>query len=293
MKVGVIESLWRFPVKSFKGEKPDQVQFDKQGVLGDRAYALIDKKTGKVVSAKSVKQFPNLLMCKAAYLETPQPGNEIPPVRITLADGTVVNSDSENVNQILSNFFKRDVELAREAPDDFTIDQYHPDLENLDPAGYRNISTEQKLGSALFKDMGIDSPLPANSFMDVFPASVITTSTLEYLQELRPETNFDVRRFRMNVVIKTHDPGFIENSWIGKTIRIGNDVQLTATMPDPRCVMTTLAQDSIPRDNHILRTLVEHNRLDIMGSGKYPCAGIYAVVGAKGSVKVNDSVELS
>ena len=293
MKVGVIESLWRFPVKSFKGEKLNQVQFEKRGVLGDREYALIDKETGKVVSAKSVKQFPDLLMCAANYLEAPQAGKKIPPVRITLADGTTVNSDSENANQILSDFFKRDVTLTRVAPEDFTIDQYHPDLENLDPAGHRNTSTEQKLGSALFKDMGIDSPLPPGSFMDVFPATVITTSTLEHLQELRPETNFDVRRFRMNVVAKTHDPGFIENSWVGKTLRIGNDVQLVVTMPDPRCVMTTLAQDNIPKDNHILRTLAEHNRLDIMGSGKYPCAGVYAVIGTTGLVQVNDSVELS
>lgn len=293
MKVGAIDSLWRFPVKSFKGEKLDQVEFDKQGVLGDREYALIDKETGKVVSAKSVKLFPDLLMCSAVYLQPPQLGQEVPPVQITLADGTIVDSDSENVNQKLSTFFKRDVELIHVAPDDYTIDQYHPDLENLDPAGHRNTSTEQKLGSALFKAMGVDSPLPPGSFMDVFPVSVITTSTLERLQELRPETNFDVRRFRMNVVVKTIDPDFVENSWVGKTLTIANNVPLIVTMPDPRCVMTTLAQNDIPKDNHVLRTLVEHNRLDIMGSGKFPCAGVYAVIGAAGLVRVNDSVDLS
>ena len=67
MLLGAIEALWRFPVKSFKGEKLDQVEFDKQGVLGDRAYALIDKETGKVVRAKSVKLFPNLLNCGGVY----------------------------------------------------------------------------------------------------------------------------------------------------------------------------------------------------------------------------------
>lgn len=291
MFVGTIEALWRFPIKSFRGEKLDQVEFDNQAVLGDRAYALIDKETGKVVSAKSVKLFPDLLNCGAAYLQTPQLGQEIPPVQITLADGTIVVSDSDEVDQILSDYFGRDVTLARAAPDDYTIDQYHPDVENLDPTGHRDTSVEQKLGSALFKEMGVESPLTPGSFMDVFPISVISTSTLEYLHQLRPETKFDVRRFRMNIVVRTEHPGFVENSWVGNRLTIGENVRLMVTMPDPRCVMTTLAQNEIPKDTNVLRTLIEHNRLDIMGTGKFPCAGVYAVIEAKGLVRVNDKVE--
>lgn len=292
MSVGAIDSLWRFPVKSLGGEKLDQVAFDEKGVLGDRAYALVDKETGKVVSAKSVKLFPELLNCSAVYVEPPEMNQEVPPVQITLSDGTSVTSDSEDVDQVLSGFFGRDVTLARAAPDDYTIDQYHPDVENLDPAGHRDISVEQKLGSALFKEMGVDSPLPPGSFMDVFPISVMTTSTLDHLQALRPESNFDVSRFRMNVIVKTPDPGFVENSWVGSTVTIGNNVQLIVTMPDPRCVMVTLSQSGIPQDTQVLRTLVAHNRLDIMGSGQFPCAGVYAVVVAGGSVGMNDTVVL-
>ncbi len=291
MLVGTIEALWRFPIKSFKGEKLDQVEFDNQAVLGDRAYALIDKETGKVVSAKSVKLFPDLLNCGAVYLQTPQLGQEIPPVQITLADETIVVSDSDEVDQILSDYFGRDVTLARAAPDDYTIDQYHPDVENLDPAGHRDTSVEQKLGSALFKEMGVESPLTPGSFMDVFPISVISTSTLEYLHQLRPETKFDARRFRMNIVVRTEHPGFVENSWVGNRLTIGENVRLMVTMPDPRCVMTTLAQNELPKDTNVLRTLIEHNRLDIMGTGKFPCAGVYAVIEAKGLVRVNDQVE--
>ena len=293
MIVGTIEALWRFPVKSFKGEKLDQVEVDRQAVLGDRAYALIDKETGKVVSAKSVKLFPDLLNCAAGYFHTPQLGEEIPPVQITLADGTIVVSDSGEVDQILSAYFGRDVTLAQAAPDDFTIDQYHPDVENLDPAGHRNTSVEQKLGSALFKEMGIESPLPPGSFMDVSPVSVISTSTLEHLHQLRSESKFDVRRFRMNMVVKTVHAGFVENSWVGSGLTIGENVRLMVTMPDPRCVMTTLAQNELPKDTNVLRTLIEHNRLDIMGAGKFPCAGVYAVIEAEGIVRVNDKVELS
>ena len=291
MIVGTIDGLWRFPVKSFGGEKLDQVFFEKQGILGDRAYALIDKETGKVVSAKSVKRFPNLLNCNAVYLQSPQHGREIPPVQITLADGTNLRSDSADADKVLSNFFRRDVTLARAAPENYTIDQYHPDLENLDPAGHRNVLVEQKLGAALFKELGVESPLPPESFLDVFPVSVISTATLEQLHLLQSESNFDVRRFRMNVVVKTFEPGFVDNKWVGNALGIGKDVRLIATMPDPRCVMVTLPQNGIPKDTNILRTLVEHNSLDIMGGGKFPCAGVYAVVAEQGFVSVGDSVE--
>ena len=291
MTVGRIASLWRFPVKSFQGEKLEKVAMDNQGVLGDRAFALIDNETGKVVSAKSVKLFPQLLMCRASYVETPK-GQSLPPIQITLANGKVINSDSQHVDQVLSDFFGRNVTLAQHAPEDFTIDQFHPDIENLDPAGKRNISTEQKLGSALFKTMGADSPLSPGSFKDVYPVSLITTSTLERMQKLRPETNFSERRFRMNVIVKTSESGFVENDWVGKTLQLGNNVPLKITMPDPRCVMTALAQEGLPRDNDVLRTLVAHNRLDIMGAGKLPCAGVYAIVGSPGMVSVNDKVIL-
>lgn len=291
MIVGKISALWRFPVKSFQGEKTDQIYVEKQGIFGDRAYALIDGETGKVVSAKSVKLFPNILNCYAAYVSGPEIGREIPPVQITLADGTTVRSDALEVDKVLSDFFKREVILARAAPEDFTIDQYHPDMEKLDPAGHRDIFVEQKLGAALYKEMGVESPVAPESFFDVFPVSVISTSALEHLHRLRPESNFDVRRFRMNVVIESINSGFVENQWVGNSLAIGKNVKLVITMPDPRCVMTTLAQDGLSKDTHILRTLVEYNRLDIMGDGEFPCAGVYAVVAEEGLVRIGDPVE--
>ena len=69
----------------------------------------------------------------------------------------------------------------------------------------------QKLGAALFAEVGIESPVPVGSFFDVFPLSVLTTSTLAQLNELRPQSRFDQRRFRMNVIVNTERPGFIEN----------------------------------------------------------------------------------
>ena len=59
--VGTVENLWRFPIKSMRGEKLKEAAITERGVLGDRAYALIDTDTGRVVSAKSAKLFPDIL----------------------------------------------------------------------------------------------------------------------------------------------------------------------------------------------------------------------------------------
>ncbi len=165
--VGTVAGLWRFPVKSMRGEQLEQAELTEHGLVGDRAYALIDTDTAKVVSAKSVRLFPDLFGCRATFVEPPRPGSEVPPVQITLPDGSSVSSNSGEVDRVLSAYFRREVTLARAAPDDFTIDQYHPDIEDVDPAGYRDTFVEQKLGSAFFAQAGLPSPLPAGSFIDL------------------------------------------------------------------------------------------------------------------------------
>src|SRR5215510_3803544 len=111
--IGSVARLWRFPVKSMGGEQLDGVELTKRGVLGDRAYALIDKDTGKVVSAKSTRVFPGVLDCKAAFVEPPHRGSDLPPVQILLPNGTIVRSDSGEVDRVLSAYFKRNVTLGR------------------------------------------------------------------------------------------------------------------------------------------------------------------------------------
>lgn len=288
--VGSIAALWRFPVKSMSGERLDAVELTPAGVLGDRAYALIDVETGKVVSAKSTRHFPDLLRCRAEFVDAPKRGEEMPPVRITLPDGRRVQSDASDVDQVLSDHFRRRVQLARVAPDDYTIDMYHPDIEGVDPGGRRDVMVEQKLGAALFGAIGAPSPVPAGSFLDVFPVSVMTTSTLARLSTLAPGSRMDERRFRMNVIVRTDQPGFVENEWVGRELALGAGARVAVASLDPRCVMTTLAQDDLPQDTEVLKTLVRHSRVELPGMGSYPCAGAYAVVVAQGEIRLADPV---
>ena len=289
--VGAIRALWRFPVKSMLGEELDAADLGEGGLAGDRAYAVVDRETGKVASAKHPKLWPDMLACRATFAEPPGAGDELPPARIELADGSSVMSDASDVDAVLSGFFGRDVELARAAQNGYTIDQYHPDEENYDPEGHRNEVVEAQLGAAFFSARGLPSVVPERSFFDLFPLSVLTTSTLDRLGELEPQSRFDVRRFRMNVIVDTPAHGFVENEWIGRTLAIGDDAQVAVALPDPRCVMPSLAQEDLPRDPQVLKALARHNRIDVAGS-LYPCAGVYAVAGATGKIRAGDSVSL-
>jgi uncharacterized protein YcbX len=290
--VGTIQALWRFPVKSMLGEELDAVDLSEGGVVGDRAYALVDTETGKVASAKHPKLWPDLFACRAAFVERPRPADEAPPVQIDLADGNSVLSDAADVDAVLSRFFGRDVTLARAAQNGYTIDQYHPDEENYDPDGHRDEVVEARLGAAFFNERGLPSAVPEGSFFDLYPVSVLTTSSLDQLGELEPQSRFDARRFRMNVIVDTPASGFVENEWVGHTLAIGDDVEVGVALPDPRCVMPSLAQEDLPRDPRILKALVRHNRIDVAGA-LYPCVGVYAVAEATGTIRKDDRVSLA
>jgi uncharacterized protein len=290
-RVGTIRALWRYPVKSMLGEELDAVDLSEGGVVGDRAYALRDRETGKVASAKHPKLWPNLLGCRAVFVDPTRRDDELPAVRIELADGNVVLSDAPDVDAALSRFFGRDVELAHAAQNGYTIDQYHPDEENYDPEGHRDEVVEARLGAAFFNDRGLPSAVAEGSFFDLFPLSILTTSSLNRLGELEPQSRFDARRFRMNVIVDTPARGFVENEWLGRTLAIGDDARIGVALPDPRCVMPSLAHEDLPKDSGILKALVRHNRIDVAGA-PYPCAGVYAVAESSGTIRKGDRVTL-
>jgi uncharacterized protein YcbX len=202
-----------------------------------------------------------------------------------------VLSDAPDVDALLSRFFGRDVELASAADHGYTIDQYHPDVEDYDPEGHQDEVVEAQLGAAFFNERGLPSAVPEDSFFDLYPVSVLTTSTLDRLGELEPESDFDVRRFRMNVIVGLPEHGFVENDWVGHSIAIGEEVRLSVALPDPRCCMPSIEQEDLPRDPKILKALARHNRIDVAGA-LFPCAGVYAVAESTGTIRRDDRVSL-
>src|SRR5918994_6378080 len=99
--LGSVVSLWRYPVKSMMGEELNAAELTDRGLLGDRAYALVDRADGKVASAKNPRKWAQLFDFRAAFVEPPRPGAKIPPVRITLSSGAMVTSEQRDLNPLL------------------------------------------------------------------------------------------------------------------------------------------------------------------------------------------------
>jgi MOSC domain-containing protein len=266
--VGSVVSLRRYPVKSMMGEELNAADVTACGLLGDRAYALLDPSNGHVVSAKNPRKWAKLFDCRAAFVEPPRAGEEIPPARITLPDGTVLTSAQGDLPHCLSTVLGREVTLAKAAPLAPRFEQYWPAIQGL---AHRDTITEYAM--------------PAGTFFDSAAIHLLTTATIDRLRDLYPQGRFEVRRFRPNIVVEPTSGAktFVEQAWIGHTLAIGDDVRLRVTAPCPRCVMTTLSQDDLPQDPGILRTAAQHNQAVV---------GVYADVLQDGAIRRGDPVRL-
>ncbi len=262
-RCGRVEEIWRYPVKSFRGERVERAELTPTGLVGDRAYALRDRATGRVLSGK---RFARLFECGATY-----PDGPAAPPEITLADGR--RTPLDRAAETLSAWLGRDVEVVRATAD--AAASYEIAIQTVDEieAGVDQLAI----------DAG-DFPCPPGSFFDAAPLHVLTDSTLAALGEACPEGRFDVRRFRPNVFVASDGArGRIEEGWTGRTLTIGADVRVSVLMGTIRCVMTTLPQYDLPRDPRILRTVAQQ------GGGN---AGIYATIERPGTICVGETVTL-
>jgi uncharacterized protein YcbX len=222
---GVVEELWRYPVKSMQGEQLHQTEVTERGLLGDRAYALRDKSDGKIAKAKNPRKWPNPFDYSAVLLGGPAVGDELPAARITCPDGTTLGTDHAQTSQMLSAALKRDVTLEAierseipRASNKETSEEYWLDMEGLE---HRDTVTEFNL--------------PEGTFFDTAKVHILTKATLERLRELYPQGRFEVRRFRPNVLVRPTDgsEGFVENDWLGPIIAIGEHVRLKVDLIAP------------------------------------------------------------
>ena len=289
MNVGTVKTLSRFPVKSMLGEHPAAVDITESGIVGDRAWGLVDIETGKVASAKHPRLWEPLLGLRATYDDEPKPGTV---VRIQLADGSTVSSDDADVDKRLSAAIGRDVHLTSEVPPKASYDEEWPDVDGIAPSEF--IAATRSGRSAAGHDL---SSLPVGmlapgTFQDVAPLTLMTTASLRAARAIYPDGDWDDRRFRSTLLIDVDGDGFAEQEWVGKSLRIGA-VELSVTAPTPRCVMVTLAQQDLPNDRKLLPTLAKHNRLDVLGSGLYACLGVYASVVRNGRIETGNPVAVT
>lgn len=280
--LGIVTSVWRYPVKSMQGEELREAILTERGILGDRAYALRDRETGHIASAKHPRKWGSLLACRAAFVESPLPGRPLPPVFITLPDGAVISSAQPDVDRHLSRAFGREVTLVAEAPPQPTREADRSPIENL--------------SQGLIREEAMALAAPPGTLFDYAPLHLLTTTTLDRLRALSPASDFDARRFRPNLLVTPTGEarGFVENGWLGGALMVGAEVCLKLIDPCPRCVVTTLPQAELPRDTGILRTLAQNNpaaSMTLAPGVLFPAvAGVYATVLQGGVLRRGDAL---
>lgn len=256
--VGKVESLWRYPVKSMRGEELPQAFIGFAGVYGDRLYA--------IRSSASIKGFPyltgrenaSMLQYRAKYTNP-----EAMAQPVNLIEATELGS---GVTPLYADEVSRLVQV--ETADGLIYPINDPDL--LDRL-YAGIDPKHEL--SLIRS--------ERSLTDCRPVSLISLQTTQGLGSEIGIT-LDKRRFRANIYLDlSPSRPFGENELVGRMVRIGKKVVVAVTQRDTRCKMITLDPDTGEATPQIMKHLANAH-----GSQ----AGVYGSVVVEGLIRPGDEV---
>jgi uncharacterized protein YcbX len=256
-RIGTVKALWRYPVKSMRGEALDRALVSECGIVGDRAWAVIDAGYGGAISARA---FPRMLEARAFWEGDPV-ADAAARVRIETPDGRLHLAGAAAAVDAIAAMLKREVRFER-------------------------ISTAPPSPAERAAIMRGAAPLPPRDFFDEDVLHLLATGTLAHLRNLEPSADFDPRRFRPNILVETvpDTQGFIEDRWLEGTIEIGAEVRIAGARPALRCAMTIWPQDELPHRPETLRAAWEHHQAYV---------GLFAAVAAGGTIRLGDEVALA
>src|SRR5690606_21544425 len=127
-------------------------------------------------------------------------------------------------------------------------------------------------------------PVPPGAFVDLAPIHLVTTATLEGCRTARPDLDWDVRRFRPNLLVEIDGPTFLENAWVGQQVTVGSDLVLDVAAATSRGPMPLRAQPGLDRPPDRNQAMVELN--EAMPNP----LGVYCTVSSPGVVRPGDPV---
>jgi uncharacterized protein len=275
-QIGVVQKLFRYPVKSMLGERLDEVEVSRRGVIGDRAWALRET-NGRIVSAK---KWANMFDFHASYDVEPRP-EELPSPRIVLPDGRSIHAADGDASAVLSTLLGRELRLV-------PVGSKEHSRAEIDPRTiFGEVEVSKVLPTFTEETLPDDYALSHGTFFDSATIHLIATGSLAHMGALLGEKGrLDPRRFRPNIVVET-DPriiGFVEDEWVGGTLEIGDHLQIVKIESALRCVMTTHRQEDLPRDPRVLRCTAQNHQAKL---------GVFAGIGEAGRVREGDQVWLA
>ena len=256
--IGTVESLWRYPVKSMRGEELDEMFAGYAGLYGDRLFAFESSASPKGFPFFTGRDQRQMIRYRPRFRN---PEKAARPINLAEAESSGANPISANASELM---------IEVETPDGKTIAIDDPALiDNLRV----NIDGKHEL-KLLRSDKAIT---------DCRPLSIFAVQSAKKLGE-ETGVKVDKRRFRANVYLDlTSSDGFAENQFVGKTLRIGSKVVVSVLERDPRCMMITLDPDTAEKTPAILKQVAQAHE---------GMAGVYGAVLVQGMIRKGDSVEL-
>jgi uncharacterized protein len=258
--IGKIESLWRYPVKSMRGEELNELFVGYAGVYGDRLFAF--------ESSASPKGFPFFT------------GREQRQMVRYRARFRYPDKAARPINQVEAETLFPLLNPVSASPAELMVDVETPDGKTFgidDPALIENLRAglDQKHELTLIRS--------DKAITDCLPLSIFAVQTAKKLGE---ETGLpvDKRRFRANVFLDlASSDAFAEDQFVGRSLRIGSKVVVSVLERDPRCMMITLDPDTAEKTPAILKQVAQAHE---------GMAGVYGAVLAEGMIRKGDPVDL-
>ncbi len=258
--IGTVESLWRYPVKSMRGETIDKVFMGFSGIYGDRCFAF--------KNSAARKGFPYLSATAQEQMLRYRPQFRYPERTLQPPNLAEAMSISPGVNP------------ANPDPNDLMVDVVTPSgvIVALDDPVLREMLCEGLRGENHLTLVRSDRALT-----DCRPVSLISLQTIQQV-EAELGIPLDNRRFRSNVYFKlASGNGFAEDELIGRKLRIGSKAEIMVLERDPRCKMISLDPDTGEHNPEVLRKVAQTHSA---------CAGIYCAVLVEGMLTKGDQIEL-
>jgi uncharacterized protein YcbX len=256
--IGKVDSLWRYPVKSMRGEQLDEAFAGFPGIYGDRVFAFRSSANHTGFPYLTARDQRRLLQYRPRFRF---PDKAARPINL-------IEAESKNANPLSADLAELVVDV--ETPDRKTLAIDDPALIDMLRA-----DIDQKHQVTLMQSQ--------RAMTDCRPVSIFS---LQSAQQLAEETGMpvDKRRFRANVYVDlTASKGFAENELVGRSVLIGPKVVVTILERDARCVMITLDPDTGEQASGILKKVAQAHE---------GMAGVYGAVLVEGMLHKGDSVEV-
>jgi len=256
--IGKVDSLWRYPVKSMRGEELDEAFASYSGIYGDRIFAFRSSANHTGFPYFTAREQRKLLQYRPRFR---YPDKAARPINL-------IDAETRNANPLVADLAELVVDV--ETPDGKTLAINDPALIEMLRA-----NVDQKHQVTLMQSQ--------RAMTDCRPVSVFSLQSARQLAE-ETGTSVDKRRFRANVYVDlTSANGFAENELVGRSIKIGPKVVISILERDSRCVVITLDPDTAEKSPAILKKVAQaHDGM----------AGVYGAVMVEGMLHKGDSVEV-